>query len=313
MQIYLPIAEIPIDIIIILLIGFLAGFMAGIFGIGGGFISTPLLILIGIPSAVAVSTATNQIIASSVSGLLAHVRKGGVDIKMGCYLLIGGVVGSSVGVVIFRFLQNSGYIDVSVGVLYVLLLGSIGSIMMIDVTKSFIERKYNISFRKKESVILRKVLRTISNLPYKTHFPKSKITISVIAPMVIGGLIGIIVSLIGVGGGFILIPAMIYLLRMPSNVVIGTSLFQIVFVASNATFLQAITNHTIDIVLALLMIVSSAIGAQIGSNTGYKSDADKLRFMLALLILGVCFKMLFGLLTPPEHLYSLEVIENIVK
>jgi uncharacterized membrane protein YfcA len=309
MQIYLPIAEIPVNILLILLLGLTTGFLAGMFGIGGGFIATPLLMFIGIPPAIAVSTSTNQIIASSVSGVFAHFRKGSVDIKMGLVLVVGGFIGSTFGVSIFKILQKTGHIDLVVALTYVIFLGTISVTMLIDSVKTLVEKKYGVTWEKNENGNLDKFLAKIDRLPWKSYFPKSDITVSLIVPIILSIGIGILVALMGVGGGFLMIPAMIYILRMPSSVVVGTSLFQIVFIASNATFLQAVTNNTVDIVLAFLMIISSSIGAQIGTRTGYKVDADSMRSFLSLLLLGVCVKMLFTLFQHPESLYVIEILK----
>ncbi len=309
MQIYLPIAEIPVNVVLILLLGLVTGLLAGMFGIGGGFLATPLLMFIGIPPAIAVSTSTNQIIASSVSGVLAQLRKGNVDIKMGLFLVIGGLVGSTLGVSIFKVLQKTGHTDIVVGIVYVIFLGSISITMLVDSIKSLIKRKYGITWEKTENTRLEKLLVKVDRLPWKQYFPKSNITVSVIVPILLSIGIGILVSLMGIGGGFLMIPAMIYILRMPSNIVVGTSLFQIIFIASNATFLQAVTNNTVDIVLAFLMIISSAIGAQIGTRTGHKVDADSMRSFLSLLILAICFKMLLTLFSEPQNLYTIEILK----
>ena len=310
MQIYLPIAEIPINIFLILALGLFTGFLAGLFGIGGGFLSTPLLIFNGIPPAVAVSTSANQIMASSVSGVLAHLKRGNVDIKMGVMLLIGGFFGSVFGVWIFRVLQKTGQIDVAVALLYVIFLGSIGFMMLIESGKIILERKYNIVWHtKKQRNRLVNLLRKVNKLPYKTYFSKSNVEVSVIVPVVIGFGVGILVAIMGIGGGFIMIPAMIYILRMPTSVVVGTSLFQIIFIAGNTTFLQSVTSHNVDIVLAFMMIISSVIGAQIGTKISYRVDTEKLRSFLALMILGVCFKMFLNLFTHPTSLFTIEVLK----
>ncbi len=311
MQIYLPIAEIPVNIIMILLLGLVAGFLAGIFGIGGGFLTTPFLMFIGIPPAIAVSTSTNQIIASSVSGLLAHLRKNSVDVKMGIFLVIGGFFGSSFGVSIFTLLQQAGQVDLVIAAVYVIFIGSIAIMMFKDSIKTLIEKKYYITWKKKsQNTRLTRFLNRIDNLPWKVNFPKSNITVSALVPITLSIGIGVLVALMGIGGGFLMIPAMIYILRMPSNVIVGTSLFQIVFIASNATFLQAVTNNTVDIVLAFLMIFSSSIGAQVGTRVGYKIDADYLRFLLSLLLVGVCSKMLLSLFSEPHNLYLIEVLKR---
>lgn len=309
LQIYLPIAEIPVNIIVILLLGLGTGFLAGMFGIGGGFVSTPLLMFIGIPPAIAVSTSSNQIIASSASGLLAHFRKNSVDIKMGLFLVIGGFIGSTFGVSLFKIIQKAGHIDIVVSLVYVIFLGSISIMMLVDSVRTLIKKKYGVTWEKHDSIHLKKILKKIDHLPWKVYFPKSDIEVSIIAPIVLSIGVGILVALMGIGGGFLMIPAMIYLLRMPSSVVVGTSLFQIVFIASNTTFLQALTNNSVDIVLAFLMIVSSSIGAQIGTRSGYKVDADSMRSFLSLLLLSVCVKMLVSLFSKPESLYIIEILK----
>lgn len=308
-QIYLPIAEIPVNILLVLMLGLVAGLLAGMFGIGGGFLATPFLMFIGIPPAIAVSTSTNQIIAASVSGLLAQLRKRNVDIKMGLFLVFGGFIGSSFGVSIFRILQKSGQIDIVIALVYVIFLGTISVTMLIDSIRTLMERKYGVTWEKKPPKA-DGFLKRLDHLPWKVYFPKSEITVSILIPITLSMGIGILVSLMGIGGGFLMIPAMIYILRMPSSMVVGTSLFQIVFIASNATFLQAVTSNNVDIVLAFLMIISSAIGAQIGIRVGYKVDADSMCSFLALLLLGVCVKMLFILFTEPSNLYVVEVLKG---
>lgn len=309
MQIYLPIAEIPVNILVILVLGLAAGFLAGMFGIGGGFIATPLLMFIGIPPAIAVATSTNQIVSASISGLLAQLRKGGVDMKMGLFLVIGGLIGSTFGISVFKLLQKSGHIDLVIPIVYVIFLGSISITMLSDSIRSLAEKKYGLIWQKKPSHTFRKIMKKLDELPCQVYFPKSDITISIFTPIIISSFVGILVALMGVGGGFLMIPAMIYILRMPSNVVVGTSLFQIVFIASNATFLQALSNNTIDIVLASLMIVSSAIGAQIGTRIAYRFDADSMRFALALMLFGVCAKMFLVLFTKPQSLFIIDMIK----
>jgi uncharacterized membrane protein YfcA len=311
MQIYLPIAEIPVNIIMILSLGLLTGILAGIFGIGGGFLATPLLMFIGISPAIAVSTSANQITASSVSGLLTHLKRGGGDIKTGLFLLIGGVAGSFLGVWIFGILQKIGQIDLVVSLVYVIFLGTIGSLMLFDSSKVILQKKFNVVFKKKDQKIsiLGKLIKKIAKLPFKVHFPKSDISTSLLVPLILGAVVGTLVSLMGIGGGFIMIPAMVYILRMPSNVIVGTSLFQIVFIAGNVTFLQAYSNHNVDVVLAFLMIISSVIGAQIGSRVGYKIDANSLRSLLSIMILAVCVKMVGNLFVDPVSLYNIELLK----
>lgn len=308
MQIYLPIAEIPVDIFVILLLGLVTGFLAGMFGIGGGFLSTPLLIFIGVAPSIAVSTAANQIIASSFSGFLTHLKRHTVDIKMGLFLLIGGFFGSTFGVWIFKMLQNIGQLDIAISLTYVVFLGVIGMIMLVDSVKVLLEKYYDITLDKQPTHHLARFLRKIDRLPLQVYFPKSHIKVSAIVPIIISFGVGILVSLMGIGGGFLILPAMIYILRMPANIVVGTSLFQIIFVAANTTLLQALTSNTVDIVLAFLMIVSSVFGAQIGSRVGRKTDADNLRSLLSLIILAVAVTMLANLFIEPDSLYKIEVI-----
>jgi uncharacterized membrane protein YfcA len=309
MQIYLPIAEIPVNIFLVLTLGLLAGFLAGMFGIGGGFLATPFLIFIGVFPAVAVATSTNQIISASISGLLAHIKKNNVDIKMGIFLVIGGLFGSTFGVSIFKLLQNAGHIDLVIALTYVIFLGTISLTMLSDGFKNYIDRKFGMDWQSNhdEEIKFSWLIKKIEKLPFKTYFSKSEIYVSVLVPITLSFGIGVLVSLMGVGGGFLMIPAMIYILRMPSQLVVGTSLFQIVFIASNATFLQAITGSNVDIVLALLMIISSAFGAQIGSRVAYKFDANTTRSFLAILLLIICCKMTFQLFSHPDNIYSLEI------
>ena len=308
MEIFLPVAEIQINVLVILVFGLITGFIAGMFGIGGGFLATPLLIFAGIPPAIAVATSTNQIIASSTSGLLVHLRHENVDVKMGSILVVGGFFGSAIGMIIFKNLQATGQIDVVIGIIYVVFLGLIGSTMMIGALKDILQKKYGITLKTKRSKIATELSQLSKKLPLKSKFSKSDIEISIIVPFILSILIGILVALMGIGGGFLMIPAMISILRMKQSVITGTSLFQIIFIACNASFLQALNNN-IDIILSFIMIITSAIGSQIGSKASYKIDADNLRSFLALLILAVCFKMLFTLLAEPSSIYSLELIK----
>lgn len=311
MQIYLPIAEIPVNIFLILFLGLVTGFLAGMFGIGGGFLATPFLIFIGVPSAVSVATSTNQIISASFSGLLAHFKKGNVDIKMGIFLAIGGIIGSSFGVSIFRVLQKAGQIDLVIAITYVIFLGAISLTMLSDSFRNFIDKKFGMDWHHHydDKLKFEWLIRRIEKLPAKTYFTKSEIYISIIVPIALSFGIGILVSLMGIGGGFLMIPAMIYILQMPSHLVVGTSLFQIVFIASNATFLQAVAGNNVDIVLAVLMIISSAIGAQIGSRIAYRVDAQATRTFLAILLVAICIKMMIQLFTTPENIYSLDILK----
>ncbi|MDX2073748.1 MAG: sulfite exporter TauE/SafE family protein [Alphaproteobacteria bacterium] len=302
MNVYLPIAEMSVNIFLILGLGAMAGVLSGIFGIGGGFLMTPLLIFIGVPPSISVSTVANQIIASSVSGFIAHWRRHNVDFKMGWFLFAGGVVGSSAGVGIFHWLQRIGQIDLIISICYVTFLGIIGSMMAAESLHTIFK------FARRPVNVERK--RLFTRLPWQVHFPLSKLTISGFAPITIGLFVGIMVSLMGIGGGFFLVPAMIYILGMPTSVVIGTSLFQIIFITANVTLLQAITTQTVDIMLALLLLAGSVFGAQFGSKIGSRLPAEHLRGMLAALILGVAIKLAFGLLTPPESIYSVSIVND---
>lgn len=302
MNIYLPIAEMSVNVFVILALGGATGILSGLFGVGGGFLMSPLLMFIGIPPSVAVSTVANQIIASSVSGFLAHLQRKNVDFKMGILLLAGGIVGSSLGVLLFRWLKNLGHIDLIISVSYVLFLGGVGAMMAGDSIRTLLK------IPKKTAEKTRAPLA--ERLPFKMDFPHSKRNISAIMPVAIGFFVGIMVSLMGVGGGFFLIPAMIYLLGMPTNVVIGTSLFQIIFITANVTFLQAVTTKTVDLMLALLLISGSVFGAQIGSRIGTKLPAEYLRALLAALVLAVAMKLAFGLFTPPSNVYSVGILDD---
>ncbi|MCC7166873.1 MAG: sulfite exporter TauE/SafE family protein [Rhodospirillales bacterium] len=301
MQIYLPIAEMSINILVLLGLGGGVGFLSGVFGVGGGFLMTPLLIFLGVPPAVAVGTEANQIVASSVSGVLAHWRRGNVDVMMGVVLLAGGIVGSTFGVWLFKILRGLGQIDLVISLAYVVVLGIIGWLMLIESVQTMRQS------RRPAGAPRRKLHQHtwVHGLPLKMRFRKSRLYISALLPLAIGILVGILAALMGVGGGFIVVPAMIYLLGMPTSVVVGTSLFQIIFVTANTTFLQATMNQTVDVLLAVLLLVGGVIGAQIGARAGAKLKGEQLRGLLALIILGVCTKLLVDLLVTPADLYSL--------
>ncbi len=300
MQIYLPIAELSVNAFIFLGMGAGVGVLSGLFGVGGGFLMTPLLIFAGIPPAVAVATEANQIVASSVSGALAHWRRGNVDLKMGIVLLLGGIIGSTLGVWIFGLLQGLGQIDLVIRSSYVVFLGIIGALMLIESLKA-------ISRQRKPGGKRRKLHQHnwLHGLPFKMRFRRSKLYISALLPLSIGILVGILAAIMGVGGGFIMVPAMIYLLGMPTAMVVGTSLFQIIFVTANVTFLQAWQNQTVDIFLALLLLTGGVIGAQLGTRVGAKLPGEQLRSLLALIVLGVCARLAYELLARPDDLYSI--------
>tara|TARA_B100000519_G_scaffold163510_1_gene146488 strand:+ start:599 stop:1489 length:891 start_codon:yes stop_codon:yes gene_type:complete len=292
-----------VNIFLILGMGGAVGFLSGLFGVGGGFLMTPLLIFIGVPPPVAVGTEANQIVASSVSGVLAHWRRANVDFKMGFVLLLGGFVGSSLGVILFKYLQNLGQLDLVIKLSYVIFLGIIGFLMLWESSRTII--------RSRSAAARRGKLHQhnwFHGLPFKMRFRKSKLYISAILPFLIGATVGVLSAIMGVGGGFIMVPAMIYLLGMPTSLAIGTSLFQIIFVTANVTFLQALTVQTVDILLAVLLLTGAVIGAQFGSKYSVRMKGEQLRALLALLVLGVCVKMIFDLTVMPADLYSIALL-----
>jgi uncharacterized membrane protein YfcA len=304
MYIYLPIAEQPIHALVVLGIGWLIGVIMGMVGIGGGFLLTPLMIFFGIPSPVAVASVANQIVAPSVSGVLSHWKSGNVDIKMGIILLLGGVLGSSIGVLIFNVLNNIGQLDLVIKFSYFLFLSAIGTLMFIESLRLIV--------RVRKGKVTRGKLHQhnwLHGLPFKTRFRKSKLYISVLLPLLIGVIVGILAALMGIGGGFIIVPAMIYLLGMPTSLVVGTSLFQIIFVASNTTILQASQNQTVDIVLAFLLLLGSVIGVQFGSRFSNLMKGEHLRFFLSIIILLVGFKLFSDLITIPKDIFSIIVLK----
>ena len=300
-QIYLPIAELSLNLFLLLGLGLGVGILSGLFGVGGGFLLTPILIFLGIPPPVAVSTQANQIVASSVSGALAHWRRKTLDVKMGLVLIIGGVFGSVSGVQLFSLLQRLGQIDLVISLCYVLFLGVIGALMLVESVNAIRRRRRNSGTRPKK----RRKRGLIDALPFKTRFPVSGLYMSVLPPLAIGFFVGALAALMGVGGGFVMVPAMIYLLRMPTSVVIGTSLFQILFVTALTTVLQAVQNQTVDIVLAAILILGGVVGAQIGARFVQRVPAEELRAALALLVVAVCLKLAWDLGAPPPDLYEL--------
>ena len=293
-----------VNILLIVLIGMLVGGLSGLFGVGGGFLMTPLLIFLGIPPAVAVGTEAPHVLASSVSGVIAHWRRKNVDFKMGFFLMIGGVVGSTVGVNLFKILRIFGQIDIVIQMLFLIFLGFIGFSMAFESAKTTITK-----YRTTSSIRTKLHQHSwIHGLPFKLRFHRSKLYISAIPPIIIGFFVGVLSAMMGVGGGFIIIPAMVYLLGMSTNVVVGTSLFQIIFVTANSTFFQSYLNQTVDIVLASLMIVGGVIGAQIGARLGTKLKAEYLRGILAILVLAVCAKIFTDLTLTPANLFSLDLL-----
>jgi len=301
MQIYLPIAEVSVNVVLLFGLGGLVGILSGMFGVGGGFLMTPLLFFIGIPPAVAVATGSNQIVASSVSGLLAHLKRKTVDLRMGTVLLIGGLFGAAMGVAIFNHLRALGQVDLLVQLCYVVFLGTIGALMLVESLRALQRAK------KPGAKITRRKHGWVSTLPFKMKFRVSGLYISVIPPLMVGWAVGVLAGIMGVGGGFIMVPAMIYTLGMPTKVVIGTSLFQIIFVATFTTLSHAITNETVDVVLALFLLIGGVIGAQFGTRIGLKMKAEQLRVLLAILVLAVCIKLGLDLLIKPTEIYSIAV------
>jgi len=282
----------------------IVGGLSGLFGVGGGFLMTPLLIFLGIPPVVAVGTEAPHVLASSVSGVIAHWRRKNVDFKMGFFLLIGGIIGSTIGVNLFKILSAFGQIDIVIQMLFLIFLGFIGFSMAFESAKTTITK-----YRTTSSIRTKLHQHSwIHGLPFKIRFHRSKLYISAIPPIIIGFFVGILSAMMGVGGGFIMIPAMVYILGMSTNVVVGTSLFQIIFVTSNSTFFQSYLNQTVDIVLAGLMIVGGVIGAQIGARLGSKLKAEYLRGILAILVLIVCAKIFTDLTLKPTNLFSLELL-----
>ena len=293
MTFYLPIAEIEINLLLILFFGFVVGFMSGLFGVGGGFLMTPLLIFMGIPPSTAVGTESVQILGSSVSGAIAHSRKKNIDYEIGIFLLIGGIFGSTIGVILFNFLKESGNIDLIINILYVIFLSVIGTLMLIESTISLVKEEKNIVRKKKKRNFL-------NYLPLKLKFRHSGIYISIILPISVGIITGLLASLMGVGGGFIMVPAMIYLFRMGTVSAIGTSLFQIVFVTLNSSILQATYNLSVDLILAIFLLIGGVIGAQYGSKFTSRFKGEQLRVLLALIVILVCVKMGIQLFNEPS-------------
>jgi len=281
--------------------GGLVGFMSGMFGVGGGFLMTPLLIFIGVPPAVAVASEANQIVASSVSGGLAYWQRRAVDIPMGLILMTGGLAGSYSGVQLFKTLRAMGQVDLLISLSYVVFLGVIGALMLRESIQVIIAARKGSPVQARRPGQHSWILR----LPFRMRFRRSKLYISVIPPLVIGYFVGTLSAIMGVGGGFIMVPAMIYILRMPTNVVIGTSLFQIIFVTASVTIFHAVENQTVDIVLASLLMIGGVLGAQVGARVGQRLRGEQLRALLALIVLGVGVKLLLDLVNQPDELFSL--------
>lgn len=302
MHSYLPIAEVSVSTGLLFGLGTLVGILSGIFGVGGGFILTPLLFMIGIPSGIAVGTQGNLIVASSFSGMLAHLKRKTVDYKMGMVLLVGGLVGSTIGVQLFKMLTALGQIDLLIKLCYVVLLGVVGALMLVEGISAFRKSNAQVSTERKKHT-------WVHSGPFKMRFRASRLYISALAPFGIGIMVGILSAIMGVGGGFLMLPAMIYLLGMPTKVVVGTSLFQITFMSGYTTLMQATQNQTVDFVLAFYLLIGGVIGAQIGSRLGAKLRADMLRILLAAMVLIISIKIAFDLALVPAELFSITALK----
>ena len=297
-SIYLPIAGSSVNILILLGLGGAVGFLSGLFGVGGGFLMTPLLIMVGIPPTVAAASDSNQIVAASASATYAHYRMGNVDFKMGLLLLVGGVVGGTLGVQLIKVLRSSGNADFVIKITYVVMLGVVGFYMFLESLQNLRKPTQEVEETKPTKPSL--YLRMIRALPYQMRFAKSGVTLSPLLPLILGAFVGILAAIMGVGGGFIMVPIMVYMLRMPMHVVVGTSLFQILFTCVDVTIMQAVTNHTVDLVLAILLLLGSTIGAQFGARLSRRLKGDQLKILLASLVLVVMIQMFLGLILSPD-------------
>lgn len=301
LQIYLPITEISVNLVVMLGLGAAVGFLSGMFGVGGGFLLTPFLMFSGIPAPIAVASGANQIVATSVSGALAQWRRGNIDLRMGAVLIVGGVAGALIGVFVLKVLREAGQAGLIISLTYVALLGVIGALMLGESLRAIRRARAG----KHPTGRKPGQHNWIHGLPLKLRFPRSRLYISAIPPLVIGWVVGLLTAFLGVGGGFIMVPAMIYLLRMPTNVVIGTSMFQIIFVTAVVTVLHATLNHTLDVVLALILAAGGVMGGQFGFRAGQRLRGEQLRAMLAVMVLAVALRLLFDLVLKPSELYSI--------
>ena len=302
MHLYLPVALTSINILVPVGLGLAVGLLSGLFGVGGGFLMTPLLMMFGIPSTVAAATDSNQIVAASTSGTYAHWKVGNVDFKMGLYLLAGGFAGGLVGVQGMKVLRAMGNADFVIKMTYILMLGIVGTYMLFESLQSMKKQKGGHESKPAGETKMGKVL---ASLPLQTRFEKSGVTHSLLLPILFGGLVGVLAAIMGVGGGFLMVPIMVYILRMPMHVVVGTSLFQILFTCIEVTFLQSYTNHTVDFTLAVLLLVGPTLGAQVGAVFGRKLKADQHKILLALIVLGVTVKLIFELTMTPSLLLTM--------
>jgi uncharacterized protein len=303
-NIFLPVAGNSVNLFLLLGLGGIVGFLSGLFGVGGGFLMTPLLIMLGVPPTVAAASDSNQIVAASTSGTYAHSRAGTVDFKMGILLFVGGILGGSVGVYLIKLLNAAGSADFLISVTYVVMLGGIGSYMFFESLQGLLGRRRSEEAAAAAAAKPSVYARMVRGLPWRMEFKRSGITLSAIVPLFLGTLVGILAAIMGVGGGFIMVPIMVYLLRMPMHVVVGTSLFQILFTCINVTVLQSTVNHNVDVVLALLLLLGSVVGAQVGAKVGKRLNADQLKILMAVIVLVVMVKMLLGLLLTPSSLLA---------
>ncbi len=300
MFIYLPIAEIPINALMIVAVGGAVGFLSGMFGVGGGFLMTPVLIFMGIPPAVAVATSANPLVATSITGTIEQYRRRNVDLKLGCVLLAGGVIGAFTGVQIIKTLRQTGQVDLFVSLLYVVLMSTVGTLMLVESARAVRKQRQGRSPSARRS----SQHNWVHGLPFKTRFKTSKLYISVLPPAFLGGIVGLLSGIMGVGGGFVMVPALIYLLRVPTNLAIGTSLFQVIFVSAIATIFHAAFNQTVDIFLALLLMTGGVIGVHFGGLASQRLRAEELRLLLALLVLSVGVRLSVDLLASPRDAFS---------
>jgi uncharacterized membrane protein YfcA len=306
-EIYLPIADLPVNIFLVLAMGLAVGFISGMFGIGGGFLMTPLLIFIGVSPAVAVATVSSHIAASSMSGAVSYWRRRALDLALALMLLAGGIIGTVAGVWLFTLLRSVGQLDITIGVSYVLLLGSVGGMMVIEGVRAILRAHQGkpVQLRHPGSHTW------VHGLPLKIRFKESRIYISAIPVVAIGLTMGFVGAIMGIGGGFLLVPMLIYLLRVPTNVVIGTSMVLTLITMASATILHAATNHLVDAVLALILMVGGVIGAQFGARAGQKMRSERLRLLLGVLVLAVGLRFAFDLILKPEDVFSIRPLEGV--
>jgi hypothetical protein len=306
LEIYLPIADLPVNIFLVFAMGLAVGFISGMFGIGGGFLMTPLLIFIGVSPAVSVATVSSHIAASSFSGALLYWRRRAIDLALAFMLLVGGLVGTALGVWLFTLLRSIGQLDLAISLSYVFLLGSVGGLMILESVRAIIrlQKGHAVGVRKPGSHTW------LHGLPIKVRFKQSRLYVSVIPVWVIGGIMGFLGAIMGIGGGFILVPSLIYLVRVPTNVVIGTSMMLTLVTMASATVLHAATNHLVDAVLALILMIGGVIGAQFGAQAGQKMRSERLRLLLGLLVFAVGLRFAINLFLPPAEFYSFRLLEG---